>query len=212
MSTAAIGFYYSLHWPLSQFRMFVLPDGRTLALDTPFVWDEIQYPGNWLRLASPAEREAIGITEVADPPVYDQRYYWGYDSDGNLIPKQFEDEPQVDEEGEIVVDENGRPIIITGLKTQQIRQQKEIAGTLLASTDWYITRQAETGTPAPDNVLAYRQAVRTVSGSREAAISACATVEEMIALQYSQPTIYDFETEEQIPNPDPFLEPWPTES
>lgn len=192
--------------------MFVLPDGRSLALDVPFEWDEVQYPANWLRLASVEEREAIGISEVADPPVYDQRYYWGYDNDGNLIPKQFEDEPQVDEEGEPVLDANGNPVITTGLKTQQIRQQKEIAGTLLAPSDWYVIRQAEDGIAVPENILSYRQAVRTISGVREDAIAACMNVAELIALLNSQPTVYDFEAGEQIPNPDPFLEPWPTVS
>ena len=66
--------------------MFLL-NGEPLAIDTPFTADDIQYPANWLRLSTLEEKEAIGITEVPDPEPYDQRFYWGYDADGNLIPK-----------------------------------------------------------------------------------------------------------------------------
>ena len=41
----------------------------------------------------------IGITEQADPPRWDEKFYWGYDSDNNLIPKQLNDEAILDEDG-----------------------------------------------------------------------------------------------------------------
>lgn len=47
--------------------MFLL-NGTPLQLDTPFKDAEgNSYPANWLRLTTLAEKEAIGITEVADP-------------------------------------------------------------------------------------------------------------------------------------------------
>ena len=57
-------------------------NGDLLALDTPFsVTDEngdtYNYPANWLRLSTAEEKTALGITEVADDPVYDNRFYWG---------------------------------------------------------------------------------------------------------------------------------------
>ena len=44
---------------------------------------------------------------------------------------------------------------------------KQWAGRLLSYTDWYVTRQAETGTPIPEDILAYRQAVRASSNELE---------------------------------------------
>ena len=41
--------------------MFIL-DGKPLSPDNAFTHDGINYPANWLRLATPEEREAIGIT------------------------------------------------------------------------------------------------------------------------------------------------------
>ena len=78
----------------------LLLDGKPLSYDRAFTHEGIQYPANWLRLSSWEEKSAIGITEVPDPPYYDQRFYWGVDN-----PKQLED----------ITDEEGNTT--TGLKT-----------------------------------------------------------------------------------------------
>lgn len=41
--------------------------GQTVPLDRQFTHDGVNYPANWLRHASPEERTAIGLVEVADP-------------------------------------------------------------------------------------------------------------------------------------------------
>ena len=65
--------------------MFLL-NGTQLAQGTAFTADGIQYPANWLNLTTLAEKEAIGITEVADARRYDDRFYW----DGDITnPKAF---------------------------------------------------------------------------------------------------------------------------
>ena len=56
--------------------MAFLLNGNPLAVDVPFKVGDINYPANWLRLTTKAEKEAIGITEIADPDVYDLRFYW----------------------------------------------------------------------------------------------------------------------------------------
>ena len=158
--------------------MFIL-NGKPLAPDTAFTTpDGTQYPANWLRLSSLKEKEAIGITEVPDEIPYDQRYYWGYDADGNLIPKQLEDEVVTPEEGEAYTQ--------TGLKTLHIQQTKETANKLLAPTDWYIIRKLERDIDIPTDVAEYRAGVIAVSGQRETLISSVTTVEELKGLyEYS---------------------------
>ena len=53
-------------------------DGSPLAVDVAFTTsDGTQYPANWLRLSTADEKTALGITEVADDPVYDGRFYNG---------------------------------------------------------------------------------------------------------------------------------------
>ena len=60
---------------------------RTLQLDVPWEHDGVQYPANWLRLSTAQDRAELGITWVDNSPTWPQKWYWGYDSDGNLIPE-----------------------------------------------------------------------------------------------------------------------------
>ena len=135
--------------------MFIL-DGKPLSPDRAFTHDGIQYPANWLRLSSPEERAAIGITEVPDPAPYDQRFYWGYDADGTLLPKDH-----------------------AQLVEQWVTATKVTAGTLLTPSDWYITRQAETAVAVPQEVLDRRAEIRSYSNTKEQAILATTTTEEL---------------------------------
>ena len=129
--------------------MFLL-DGKPLALDRAFTHAGIQYPSNWLRLATPQERAAIGITEAPEPPSWDQRFYWGYDDQGALIPKDLEE-----------------------LRTLWSSTTRATANTLLAPTDWLITREADTGTPCPPEIRAWRQSIRDAAARKVSVIEAC---------------------------------------
>lgn len=140
--------------------MFLL-NGQPLPLDTPFTANEVQYPANWLRLTSAEEKAAIGITEVADPAPYDDRYYWGPDN-----PKDLDQ-----------------------CKANLISQIKQTAGSMLAPTDWKIIRAAETSTYVNADTLAARAAIRAASNTNEAAVVACTTVADLAALQLSWPEI-----------------------
>ena len=138
--------------------MFML-NNHPVSVDCAFTHNNIQYPANWLRLASPAERAAIGITEVADPERYDDRFYWA----------------------------PGNPKDLDQLKTQMVGQVKSIAGSLLATTDWKITRAAEGVKPCDAETLADRAAIRTASNANEALITACTTVDQLAAVQFTWP-------------------------
>ena len=129
-------------------------DGKTLAYDRAFTHNDINYPRNWLRLASLDEKKAIGITEEADPPVYGQRFYYG----------------------------TGNPRPIADLKVYWIDQQKVTAGTLLSGTDWMIIRKEETNTAVPSATATYRTAVRTKCKEREDQITACDTTDKLAEL------------------------------
>ena len=137
--------------------MFML-DNKPLPLDTGFRHNGIQYPNNWLRLASSADRSAIGITEVADPEPYDDRFYWGVDN-----PKDLD-----------------------GLKTLCISQIKDTAGQLLAETDWMIVRKMERSIDVPDVTATYRASVVAECARLETAITSAADVSALIVVVGSQ--------------------------
>ena len=139
--------------------MFMLND-KPLALDTPFTHNDIQYPANWLRLASPEARAAIGITEEADPERYDDRFYWGVDN-----PKDLDD-----------------------CKATLTTQVKQCAFYTLALTDYKFTRKVETGEAVDQDTLDYRAAVRQACADNLASIASATTVGELAEVQFTWPT------------------------
>lgn len=177
--------------------MFLL-NGQNLAVDTPFKDAEgNQYPSNWIRLSTQSDRDAIGITEVADAVRADDRFYW----DGNLDnPKALEDKEESDENGnplyvKVLGTVDGQPamvdstkrLVTKGLKSNFISQVKTTAGSILAQTDWMVTRKVERNVDIPASVVAYRASVVAKADELEAAITAVTTVEALAALNLSFP-------------------------
>ena len=74
-------------------------NGNPLAVGVAFSHNDIQYPANWLRLSTAQEKKDLGITEVADAPIYDSRFYYG---DGTA--KAIDDVNEVDENNDPVLD------------------------------------------------------------------------------------------------------------
>lgn len=183
---------------------FQLPDGRTIALDTGFVFNDVQYPSNWLRLSSQEERDALGILEIADPPPLDQRFYWGWDAEGNAIPKALDDVTTEDEEG--------NSYTTTGLKTLWIGQTAQTCGSLLAPTDWYVVREADTGLATPAEIRGWRQQLRDACTAKQTAIAAVTTVEELVAYVTGPgESTEDPETGELVVDPTTAYSYWPSQ-
>jgi len=148
-------------------------NGKTLRLDTAFTTEDgRQFPRNWLRLSTKAERDALGIVETPDvvEPSYDQRFYWG--------PNLPKDHAQLIE--------------------QWVGQVKQTAGSLLAQTDWYITRHAETGTAIPQSVLDRRSLIRAMSNDKEAFLN-LTTDTDMLAQYVVSTEFNNWESGSSIP-------------
>jgi hypothetical protein len=133
--------------------MFVA-DGKVIPVDAPFELNGIQFPANWLRLSTEEEKLTVGISWKPDPEPVDQRFYWD-----SGIPKDIKD-----------------------LKTQWIAQQKQTASTLLAPTDWYVTRQIETSLEVPTPISEYRSEVRWICSEREKQIASCKKTSDLANL------------------------------
>ena len=112
-------------------------NGNPLAVDVAFSHNDINYPANWLRLSTAEEKTAIGITDVADAPTYDSRFYWG---DGTA--KTLTDTNATDENGDPVLDENGDQVVILGVKSVLKAKEKAMADSYLSKYDWYVVRKA----------------------------------------------------------------------
>ena len=152
-------------------------DGKPLAVDVAFSHNDINYPANWLRLASKTEKEAIGITEEEDPKTYDLRFYW---DDGTA--KALDDVNAKDEDGNLLKDKNGNQIVIQGVKSVLKAQEKETAKSLLNKYDWYVVRKAEKDTSIPSAISTFRDGVRTACDTREKEIDACSDTAALVTL------------------------------
>jgi hypothetical protein len=137
--------------------MFLL-NGNPLPIDTQFEVNGTTYPQNWLRLTSIEEKNAIGITEVADPEPYDDRFYWGVDN-----PKDLD-----------------------GLKTLWTAQVKDTANKLLSQTDWMIIRKVERNVDIPEDTVTYRASVITECTRLVTAITGCTDIPSLITVVTTQ--------------------------
>jgi len=144
-------------------------------------------------LLNPAIRAKLGVVETNDPdpfepnePWYDQRFYWGVNN-----PKLLNDRPEVKEDGTPLyvqtynrdtqkMEDTAEQVVTKGLKSQWIAQIKAAANSQLAQTDWMVIRKAERGVDIPADVAAARAKIISDCAAKEAAITACTTVEQLI--------------------------------
>ena len=148
--------------------MAFLLNGKPLAVDVPFTHGDIHYPANWLRLSTAQEKKDLGITEIANAPTYDSRFYNG---DGSA--------KALDDTKETI---DGVEYTYLGVKSVLKAQEKVTAGTLLAPYDWYVIRKAETSKAIPTTIKTYRTAVRTACATRETEIDNCADTAALVTL------------------------------
>jgi hypothetical protein len=161
----------------------------------PFELNGNQYSSQIFTAWNQEEKEAIGIYEVETDStnLKDESYYnntneifefkkgkairkWG-----KATAKQLEDVNATDEDGKPVI-QDGKQVVIKGLKSQKISISKQQASGLLQSTDWYVTRKSDTGTEIPQSIQDLRNEVRAISNQQETQINACTTVEQLKAL------------------------------
>ena len=149
----------------------------------------VKHPRNWSNWTA-ERKQQVGLVWKADSVVesYDERFYYSANN-----AKPLNDTPQVDENNQPVLDEDGQQVITKGLKTEALSRVKSQASLLLQPTDWYVTRfaemgyDAETGTVSevaviPEDVKAFRAAVREASNTIETAITAAANLQAFMNL------------------------------
>ncbi len=167
----------------------LLLDGKRLVRGRAFSSNGVSYPANWLDLTSREDHEAIGITYVSDPASWDQRWAWGYQPDGSLHWKEY-----------------------SHRKRDLLEENNNIAGTLLAPTDYVVVRKYEKGTDISADVSSFRDEVRRINDAREAAINGTTTTQELYAIReflicLTQATLPSGKQLVKKPQPKPLLKP-----
>tara|TARA_B100000963_G_scaffold341996_1_gene342434 strand:- start:225 stop:839 length:615 start_codon:yes stop_codon:yes gene_type:complete len=167
-------------------KIFTSPKG--------FILNDIQYPQDIFYKWTKDEKEAIGIYQViTDSSNFKDKAYYNNTNEeytftdnqvvrswGTATPKRLEDENAVDENGDPVLDDDGKQIINYGLKTEKKRIIKDQASGLLAPTDWYVVKATEVADyNVPENITTFRADVRSKSNEMETQIDACNNVDEL---------------------------------
>ena len=138
--------------------MFAI-NGKTIAYDHQWTHPEtgVQYPRDWLRKSTPAQKEAIGLVEVEPPKL---------STPGRYVDSRFYVAPD-------------QPKDLDGLKNEFLAKIKESANDQLKSTDWYVIRRADIGALIPEEILDIRGRIRQLCDLKEEVIQGCEDVNEL---------------------------------
>ena len=133
----------------------------------------IQYPRNWLTLASDSEKAAIGLIEVT---------YSGSHKDGEYY-NNLDSAPVYDaSKGTVVITKSTTAKNLADLKISKKEAASSNAYSSLLPTDWYVTRKSEISTAIPSKITAFRTAVRLVCNSLCTAIDDASDIDALAAL------------------------------
>ena len=132
----------------------------------------IQYPSNWLTLATAQEKKDVGFIEITISGAYkDDKYY-------------------IDQESSPVYDASAGTVTITrsAVARNLAQLQKEFKESItqkawvnIGATDWYIIRKEETSAAVPSKITAFRTATRLVANSHKTAVDNASDVDELAA-------------------------------
>jgi len=127
-----------------------------------------------------------GALEVVEGEQKDQRFYWvtfsHYEVTGSTVTRTYNNTPKALEDVTETPEGQTEPVTTKGLKTQWIAQCKAAAGSALAQTDWCVTRKFERNIDIPEAIATERAKIVADCDAKEAAIAACTTVEELMAV------------------------------
>jgi len=140
--------------------------------------DGTKHPNNWM-IWSNEDKKGFGLTWEDDVDTsFDSTFYWAKD-----VERKLADVNVVDEDGKVVIDPiTDKQMVQLGLKSIWVAKTKKTANSLLASSDWYVTRKAEANTAIPSDISTYRTAVRTASKTIEDKINACSKLADFMKL------------------------------
>ena len=160
-------------------------NGKTIRPGQQFVdADGTTHPGSWYTY-SVERKAAIGITEIVQETPPDSRLYnWSQNADGTIssAAKELGDIDVVDENGDPVLDDDDVQVVQLGVQSNLIAEVKSQQGSLLAQTDWAVTRKSEKNTAIPANIVTYRDAIRSKATAMESAIAGTANTAAVAAL------------------------------
>ena len=144
-------------------------DGRTIQTDKAFTLGDVSYPATWIRNASEAEKEAIGLTWHDAPELQfkDSRFY-----DNHIAP-----------DGTVT----STPKDVEQLKARMVGDAKRTAGLLLAGSDWQVIASVERSRAVDEPWATYRADVVAECARLEEAYLAATDIEALLEVKADWP-------------------------
>ena len=153
----------------------IVKDGavvREFSRPTAFTYEGDQYPANWIQNATDAETSALGLVEVTISGSPKNEDYYTNSLGDNVVASN----------GSVSKTWSNTAKTLSVVQANKVEDAKSNAKSMLDRTDWYVVRKAETSTATPDEITAYRTAVRTCYGNLKTAINAASDVDAVAAL------------------------------
>ena len=142
----------------------------------------IQYPRNWLNLATDSEKTSVGFIEVT---------YTGSHKDSEYY-NNGESAPVYDaSKGTVVITKSSTAKDLATVKTEKKTTASSNAYSIILPTDWYVVRKSENSTAIPAKISAFRTAVRLVCNSLCTAIDNASDLDAVAALYTNATGISD---------------------
>jgi hypothetical protein len=149
---------------------YLLSDGRYIGEGTPFTFNDIQYPANWLNLASVKDLADIGAKLVTyTNERADDRFYTVTESVSGAEVTYI-----------------NTPKDLFECQNRAVSDIKKTAYSILQPSDWMVVKGIETKAAVPTTWNDWRQQIRTQAAAQVAAIKACTSVEELAKLPQVQ--------------------------
>ena len=133
----------------------------------------LQYPRNWITLATNSEKSDAGIIEVTYSGAYkDSDYYTNSES-----------APVYDASaGTVTITKSASAKVLADVKANKLDGARSNVYSILQPTDWYVVRKSEHSTAIPAKIIAFRLAARTVYGKIQTAVTNASDVDAVAAI------------------------------
>jgi len=134
--------------------------------DNGFTSGDVNYPAGWIKNASQSERQKLNIVAAPPTPWHDQRFSWGFKSDGT---------------------ENWKDL--TELKKIWSDKQTQVANQTLAPSDWMVIKAQETSGTVASAWTTYRSKVREACNNRQTELNSASTAAALKAMLTGPSTV-----------------------
>ena len=136
----------------------------------------LQYPRNWITLATDSEKSDAGIIEVTFSGTNKNSDYYNNSESAPVYDSSA---------GTVTITKSSSAKVLATVKADKLENARSNVYSVLQPTDWYVVRKSEHSTAIPAKIIAFRLAARTVYGKIQTAVTNASDVDAVAAIYTS---------------------------